>query len=81
MPVSVIFNQINVNSVGPNSSIASGQNNQVDWALEGKVLLAGGIQVGAVFNTNVVNTIIDPDGIDMPFNQPEIVNPIPNIQF
>ncbi|UCZ53976.1 hypothetical protein LGQ02_04110 [Bacillus shivajii] len=81
MPVSVVFNQINVNSVGPNSSIASGQNNQVDWALEGKVLMSGGIQVGVTFNTNVVNTVIDPDGFDLFQIQPEFANPIPNVQF
>ncbi|TMW70708.1 hypothetical protein [Alteribacter natronophilus] len=81
MPVSVIFNQINVNSIGPNSSVTTGQNNQVDWALEGKVIIAGGIQVGAVFNTNVINNAIDCDGIDQAWYQPEIANPIPNFQF
>ncbi|WLD93299.1 hypothetical protein [Alkalihalobacillus sp. AL-G] len=81
MPVSVVFNQIAVNAINENGSIATGQNNQQDWNWQGKNNLAAGTPIGFVIAINNFNTIIDNDLIDTPSTNPEVVNPQPNIQY
>ena len=81
MPVSVIFNQINTNSLSKNSSINNGQNNQPDWTFQAKFNYGIGMTVGI---NNIVgngNFNIDCDGVDQPITNPELINPQPNIQF
>lgn len=81
MPVSVVFNQIAVNAINDNSTIATGQNNQSDWAWQGKNNFVAGMPIGFVINTNNFNTLIDNDLFDATMNSPEINNPQPNIQY
>ena len=80
MPVSIVFNQINVNSMEFNASVSTGQNNQMDWSTSGKQNFGNGIEVGIVFSSGIINIINDNDLIDSAFSEPEIVNPQPNIQ-
>ncbi|MBM7703430.1 hypothetical protein [Metabacillus iocasae] len=80
MPVSVIFNQINVISMSSNSIIASGQNSQPDWNAQGKMNSGNGNYVSSVILgcTNIVN---DQDVCDMPIAQPDFINPQPVSQI
>lgn len=81
MPVSVVFNQIAVNSLSENGVISTGQNNQPDWSWQGKNNNAAGIPVGFFIVTNNVNTIIDNDVTDTPIVNPTVNNPQPNVQY
>lgn len=81
MPVSVIFNQINTNSISKNSSVNNGQNNQPDWTFQAKFNYGVGMTVGVNNVIGNANFNIDADGIDFPVADPEIFNPQPNIQF
>ncbi|WP_163538705.1 hypothetical protein [Gracilibacillus sp. YIM 98692] len=81
MPVSIVFNQIAVNTVNVNSSVATGQNNQTDWSFQGKNNLAAGQQIGLVTLTGNFNQIVDNDVIDVPVNASEAVNPQSNVQY
>ncbi|SFJ15328.1 hypothetical protein [Thermoflavimicrobium dichotomicum] len=81
MPATIIFNQINVNSVEFNSAVTTGQNNQSDWSTTGKSLFGQGINVGVVFTASNLNIINDQDVIDTKISQPELNNPQPNVQI
>ncbi|MCP3738979.1 hypothetical protein [Rossellomorea sp. BNER] len=81
MPVSIVFNQINVNSVQFGSTVATGQNNLEDWNTQGKGNLGNGIETGIIYKIGISNVVIDTDGIDTSIAQPEMINPQPNIQF
>ncbi|MGD6941890.1 hypothetical protein ACQCT6_07635 [Cytobacillus gottheilii] len=81
MPVSIVFNQINVNSVKDASSISNGMNNQPDWTWQGKNNFAAGMQTGIVFAAGNLNINVDCDMIDTPLQNNEAVNPQPNVQF
>ncbi|RBW69108.1 hypothetical protein [Bacillus taeanensis] len=81
MPVSVVFNQIAVNAINENATIATGQNNQQDWSWQGKNNFAAGVPIGFVVATNNLNTVIDNDLFDTPIFSPNIVNPQPTIQY
>ena len=81
MPVSIIFNQIAVNTVNVNSTISTGQNNQQDWAFQGKNTFAAGQQFGLAALNGNFNVVFDNDVSDVPVNAPEIVNPQPNVQL
>lgn len=81
MPVSIIFNQIAVNTINQNSSVATGQNNQMDWSFQGKKNLAAGQQFGLAAVTGNLNINFDNDLVDTPINTPEVINPQPNIQY
>jgi len=76
VPVSVVFNQINVISMSANSVIASGQNSQPDWNAQGKFNSGNGNYVNSVVLgcTNIIN---DQDVTDNPNSQPENINPQP----
>lgn len=80
VPVSVVFNQINVLSMSSNSIIASGQNSQPDWNTQGKFNAGNGNSVNAVILgcTNIIN---DQDVCDTPIAQPENINPQPVSQI
>ncbi|WP_309486319.1 hypothetical protein [Cytobacillus firmus] len=80
LPVSVVFNQINVLSMSSNSIIGSGQNSQPDWNAQGKFNSGNGNFVNSLVLgcTNIIN---DPDGIDNPITQPENINPQPTSQI
>ncbi|WP_338780745.1 hypothetical protein [Metabacillus sp. FJAT-52054] len=80
MPVSVVFNQINVVSMAANSIISSGQNSQPDWNAQGKFNSGNGNYVNscAIGCTNIIN---DQDLFDMAISQPENINPQPTAQF
>jgi hypothetical protein len=80
MPVSVIFNQINVISMASNAVIASGQNSQPDWNSQGKFNSGNGNFVNTVV-LGCTNLINDQDLADMPITQPENINPQPVSQF
>ncbi|MCM3006474.1 hypothetical protein [Priestia koreensis] len=80
MPVSLIFNQINVNSVSMNSSVTTGQNSQYDWTTQGKYNFGNGQEIGMVFSQGILNVINDCDVSDTPIAQPELNNPQPNVQ-
>ncbi|MGL4523590.1 MAG: hypothetical protein ACRCWQ_13640 [Bacilli bacterium] len=75
MPVSIIFNQINVNSVEQTAGVNTGQNNCNEWSFQGKSNSGIGFINGMVICCNIVNMIIDPDVVDIPVTQPEIINP------
>ncbi|WP_078410023.1 hypothetical protein [Priestia abyssalis] len=76
MPVSVVFNQINVINISVNSIIASGQNSQPDWSTQGKVNAGNGFYLNsAVLGcTNVIN---DQDLCDTPVSNPQGINSQP----
>lgn len=81
MPVSVIFNQINTNSLAKNSNINNGQNNQPDWTFQAKFNYGIGMTVGV---NNIIGNAsfnIDADGLDFPVTNPEVFNPQPNVQL
>jgi hypothetical protein len=80
MPVSVIFNQINVISMAANSVIASGQNSQPDWNAQGKLNSGNGNSVNSIV-LGCTNIIFDQDMFDTPIAQPENINPQPVAQF
>lgn len=80
VPVSVIFNAINVVSMAATSLIASGQNSQPDWNSQGKINSGNGISVNTIV-VACVNTVIDQDLIDTPITQPENINPQPTTQI
>ncbi|MED4290912.1 hypothetical protein [Priestia megaterium] len=79
MPVSVIFNQINVVSMVSNSVIASGQNSQPDWNSQGKFNLGNGFSVNSAIlgSTNIIN---DNDVVDSYFSENIDVNNAPVTQ-
>lgn len=81
MPISIIFNQIAVNTVNQNSSVSTGQNNQADWSFQGKNNLAAGQQFGLAAATGNLNINFDNDLVDTPINTPELNSPQPNIQY
>lgn len=81
MPVSVVFNQIAVNAINDNSTIATGQNNQSDWSWQGKNNYSAGLPIGFVIAINNFNNLIDNDVVDTPVTNPEISNPQPNVQY
>ena len=80
MPVSVIFNQINVINMATNSVITSGQNSQTGWSTQGKLNSGNGCFVNSVALgcTNIIN---DQDLCDMPITQPTGSNPQPVSQL
>ncbi|MGL4821333.1 MAG: hypothetical protein ACRC5C_15385 [Bacilli bacterium] len=75
MPVSIIFNQINVNSVEQTAGVNTGQNNNNEWSFQGKTNSGMSFFIGMNVCCNIVNMILDPDVIDLPVTQPEIINP------
>lgn len=79
MPVSVVFNQINVVNMASNAIIASGQNSQPDWNNQGKLNSGNGIYVNSAVIGNM-NLINDQDLVDTPITQPENINPQPTSQ-
>jgi hypothetical protein len=81
LPVSIIFNQINVNSISKSSAVSTGQNNQPDWSTQGKINMGNGIEIGVVGINGVFNVIIDTDGVDTTITNPELNNPQPSAQF
>ncbi|WP_082232769.1 hypothetical protein [Halobacillus massiliensis] len=81
MPVSVVFNQIAVNSINENATISTGQNNQQDWNWQGKNNFAAGMPIGFFIALNNLNVLYDNDVIDTPSFNPEYGNPLPNIQY
>jgi hypothetical protein len=81
MPATVIFNQININSLEFNSTVATGQNNQADWSTFGKNLFGQGINVGVIFSASNLNIINDQDVIDTNAGQPELNNPQPTLMI
>ncbi|MBM7621542.1 hypothetical protein JOC95_003431 [Bacillus tianshenii] len=81
MPVSIIFNQINVNSISQSSAVSTGQNNQPDWSTQGKINMGNGIEIGVVGINGIFNVIIDTDGVDTTISNPELNNPQPTAQF
>jgi hypothetical protein len=80
LPVSVIFNQVNVISMSSNSIISTGQNSQPDWNAQGKLNTGNGFYINAASlgNFSFVN---DPDVADTPITQPENINPQPVSQI
>lgn len=80
MPLSIVFNQIAVNAVSTNSSVATGQNNQSDWAFQGKNNLGMGQQIGLAAVTGNFSALNDNDFVDVPVNANEVVNPQSNFQ-
>ncbi|MDQ0247071.1 hypothetical protein J2S09_004712 [Bacillus fengqiuensis] len=80
MPVSVVFNQINVINMSINSVIASGQNSQPDWNTQAKINSGNGFYVNSAIlgNTNIIN---DQDVFDTPISNPENNNPQPVSQM
>lgn len=81
MPVSVIMNQINVNKVGENGSVATGQNDLSDWALQGKFNIANGIQTGIFLSTQPINLQLDNDLVDSLITQPQLSAPTNSVQI
>ncbi|ARI76108.1 hypothetical protein [Halobacillus mangrovi] len=81
MPVSVVFNQIAVNSLNDNSLISTGQNNQPDWSWQGKNNNAAGIPIGFFISASNLNVIVDNDVADTPIYNPSLSNPQPNVQL
>lgn len=81
MPVSIVFNQIAVNAVSVNSSVSTGQNNQPDWAFQGKNNIAAGQQIGLAALNGNFNAIFDNDVMDVPINAADLINPQPNVQY
>lgn len=77
MPATIIFNQINVNSVKNNSTVATGQNSQIDWSTQGKSILGLGSAAGVIFTANNLNVINDQDVMDTYVNENELNNPQP----
>lgn len=80
MPVSVIFNQINVISMSSNSIISTGQNSQPDWNAQGKLNTGNGVYINAASLGNL-SFVNDPDVADTPITQPENINPQPVSQI
>lgn len=80
MPVSVVFNQINVVSMSANTIISSGQNSQPDWNAQGKLNSGNGVYVNSA-TLGCMNVIIDQDLLDTPITQPENINPQPVSQI
>lgn len=80
MPVSVVFNAINVLSMSANSIIASGQNSQPNWNTQGKHNSGNGIYANSIV-LGSINVINDQDVADTPISQPEIINPQPVTQL
>ncbi|MFC0524278.1 hypothetical protein ACFFGV_11945 [Pontibacillus salicampi] len=81
MPVSVVFNQIAVNALTENATVATGQNNQPEWTWQGKNNNAAGNPIGFFIAINNFNVVLDNDVIDVPISSPEVNNPQPNIQY
>ncbi|WP_079477231.1 hypothetical protein [Halobacillus salinus] len=81
MPVSLVFNQIAVNALNDNSTIATGQNNQPDWSWQGKNNNAAGVTTGFFIATNNVSVVVDNDVTDLPVFNPTVNNPQPNVQY
>ncbi|CAG7600981.1 hypothetical protein PAESOLCIP111_00443 [Paenibacillus solanacearum] len=80
MPVSVVFNAINVLSMSVNSIIASGQNSQPNWETQGKLNSGNGVYMNSIV-VGSINVINDQDLMDSPFTQPEVINPQPVTQL
>ena len=80
MPVSVVFNAINVLSMSTNSIIASGQNSQPNWNTQGKLNSGNGVYANSIVFGSI-NVINDQDVADTPIAQPEIINPQPVTQL
>ncbi|WLR46493.1 hypothetical protein LC065_13035 [Halobacillus litoralis] len=81
MPLSLVFNQIVVNALNENGTIATGQVNQPDWTWQGKNNNAAGITVGFFVAANTINNLIDNDVADANTSNPEVSNPQPNVQY
>ncbi|KOO46327.1 hypothetical protein [Priestia koreensis] len=81
MPISLIFNQINVNSIGVTSSVSTGQNSQSDWTTQAKSNFGNGQEIGMVYSQGIVNIINDCDVVDGTMAQPELFKPQPTIQY
>ncbi|MDN4526708.1 hypothetical protein [Fictibacillus fluitans] len=81
MPVSVVFNQININNQEGNAAVAAGQNNQPDWTAIVKINHGNGAQIGISFTAGNLNTVFDNDVTDTPVAQPEFGNPQPTSQI
>ncbi len=81
MPISIIINQINVNNVSENATVTTGQNNQADWSWQGKNNMAAGTNNGINSMGGNLNILSDNDALDNPINNPNVVNPQPNIQY
>ena len=80
MPVSVVFNAINVLNMSVNSMIASGQNSQPNWETQGKLNSGNGVYMNSIV-VGSINVINDQDFMDSPFTQPEVINPQPVTQL
>lgn len=81
MNVSVSFQQININQMEANSTIANGENNLQGWNWQGKYNFGNGITTGVNYIIKNVNTVYDQDIIDQNFNNTQQNNPQPNIQM
>jgi hypothetical protein len=79
MPATIIFNQINVNTLEFNAIVTTGQNVQPDWTTNQKNLFGKGISAGIFFSAGNLNIINDQDVFDTRISQPELHNPQPTL--
>ncbi len=75
MAVSIVFNAINVAGQKTNSTISIGEVLQNTWSAHAKLNIGQGIQFGINNTILFVSTIVDPEVVDAPIVDNDIVGP------
>lgn len=73
LALQINFIAINVNTLNRDSTVAVGENNQPGWSSHSKNNYGTGMLFGFSVTTNTINNIYDPDLVDAPINDPDIV--------
>lgn len=81
MNVCISFQQIQINQMEANSSIANGENHLQNWNWQGKYNFGNGISTGINYIVKNINNVYDQDIIDQNFNNTQKNNPQPNVQM
>lgn len=74
MAIPIIFNQINVNTLDTDSTIAVGENQQNDWDAHSKNNFGNGMLFGWNITFNSFNSIFDPDVSDTPIIDSDVTS-------
>lgn len=73
MAIPIIYNAVNVNGQYTNTTVSIGENAQSGWSAHSKNNFASGPQMGSNLIITPMNYIFDPDNIDSPIIDPDII--------
>lgn len=81
MAVPIIFNAININGQYTNTTVSIGENAQPGWSAHSKNNFGVGTVMGINLVITPISNVLDPDVIDAPITDPDIIRNFENQQL